>query len=138
MRSLARLIPCVVALALAAGCQIVLFSWPAGEPVPNVAGAWQGVWLVSPPLRMRVVITMQDGTNVSGVVTYEEPRGPVSTGIKGELGIRNGRRVLLMSAARLDRTDDFEFTTLEPDRLEGRGTGSGFGGQRGPVTLRRP
>jgi hypothetical protein len=138
VRGFARLIPCVVALALTTGCQIILFSWPAGEPVPNVAGAWQGAWLVSPPLQIKMVITTQDGTKVSGVVTYEEPRGPVSTGIKGELGIRNGRRVLLMTATRLDRTDDFEFTTLEPDRLEGSGAGSGFGGQRGPITLRRP
>jgi hypothetical protein len=123
---------------LLAGCQIILFSWPAGEPVPDVLGAWQGVWLQSPPLPMQVVITTQDGTRASGIVTYQRPSGAVSTGIRGEFGIRNGRRVLLMSVAGLDRTDDFEFTTLGPDRLEGMGAGSGLGGQRGPLALRRP
>ena len=44
--------------------------------------------------------------------------------------------MLLMTVRELDRTEDFELTTLEPERLEGKGTGSGLGGQRGPVTLR--
>ena len=56
MKGLARLIPCAFALVLSAGCQIILFSWPAGEPVPNVVGTWRGVWLVSSPLPMQVVI----------------------------------------------------------------------------------
>jgi hypothetical protein len=86
---------------------------------------------------MLVVITTLEGTRVSGVVTYQRPSGTVSTGIRGEFGIRNGRRVLLLTVTGLDHTDDFEFTTLEPERLEGMGAGSGLGGQRGPVTLRR-
>lgn len=134
-----RAIACLaVVLALASGgCQIVLWSWPAGEPVPNVLGVWQGTWMVTPPLPMRVVITDQDGTTVSGVVTYEQPSGAISTGIKGQFGIRNGERVLLMTVARLDRTDDLEFRTLEPHRLEGAARGSGLGGQQGPLTLLR-
>jgi hypothetical protein len=119
------------------GCQIMLWPWPAGEPVPNVVGAWQGTWLVTPPLPMHVVITTQDGTTVSGVVTYLSPSGAISTGIRGQFGIRNDRRVLLMTVAGLDRTDDFELTTLEADRLAGAGRGSGLGGQGGPVTLWR-
>jgi len=122
---------------LVAGCQIILWPWPAGEPVPNVVGTWQGIWLVSPPLPMHVVLTTQDGTNVSGVVTYQRPSGRISTGIRGEFGIRNGRRVLLLTVTGLDRTDDFELTALDADRLEGMGAGSGLGGQRGPVTLDR-
>jgi hypothetical protein len=120
-----------------AGCGSILWSWPAGAPVPNVVGTWQGTWMVSPPLLVRVVITAQDGTRVSGVVTYGPASGAVSTGISGQFGIRNDRRVLLLTAATLDRTDDFEFTTMDADRLQGAGAGSGFGGQRGVLTLRR-
>jgi hypothetical protein len=137
VKGLAPTLRAVVVALLVGGCQIILWPWPPGEPVPNVVGRWQGVWLVSPPTRTQVVITTQEGTRVSGVVTYEQPAGAVSTGIKGEFGIRNGRLVLLMTVTALDRTDDFEFTTLGPERLEGMGAGSGLGGQRGPVTLDR-
>ena len=81
---LCRLLP-LVALA---GCQIMLWSWPAGEPVPNVLGAWSGTWAITPPLPVRVMITDQDGTRVSGVVTYEPPSGATSTGLTGEFGFR--------------------------------------------------
>ena len=128
----------VLMLALAAGgCDTVLWSWPAVAPIPNVAGTWQGTWMVSPPLPMRVMITEQDGTRVSGVVTYQSAPGAVSTGIRGEFAVRNDRRVLLLTAATLDRTDTFEFTTMDADRLQGAGTGTGLGGQRGALTLRR-
>jgi hypothetical protein len=138
MTRLAGRVALVLILALVVtGCRIILWSWPAGAPVPNVVGAWQGTWMVSPPLPVRVVITEQDGTRVAGLVTYEPASGAVSTGIRGEFGVRNDRRVLLLTAATLDRTDNFEFTTMDADRLQGAGAGSGFGGQRGALTLRR-
>jgi hypothetical protein len=138
MTRLAGRVALVLMLVLVAGgCRIVLWSWPSGEPVPNVGGAWQGTWMVSPPLPMRVVITAQDGTRVSGVVTYGAASGAISTGISGQFGVRNDLRVLLLTAATLDRTDAFEFTTIEADRLQGAGAGSGFGGQQGALTLRR-
>jgi hypothetical protein len=136
-RAWRRALALVALASAAAGCQVVLWSWPPGEPVPGVVGAWQGIWLVAPPLSMRVMFTSQDGATVSGFVTYELPSGAISTGLKGEFGVRSGQRVLLLTATGLDRTDDFELTTLEPDRLAGAGTGRGLGGQRGPVTLRR-
>jgi hypothetical protein len=134
-----RLVGCVVLMLalVVGGCSIVLWPWPAGAPVPNVVGTWQGTWMVSPPLPVRVAITAQDGTRVSGVVTYGPASGAISTGISGQFGVRNDRRVLLLTAATLDRTDDFEFTTMDPDRLQGAGAGTGFGGQRGDLTLRR-
>jgi hypothetical protein len=135
---LAARVALVLTLALVVGgCASILWSWPAGAPMPNVVGTWQGTWMVVPPLPMRVVITEQDGTRVAGIVTYQLASGAVSTGIRGEFGIRNDRRVLLLTAATLDRTDDFEFTTMDPDRLQGAGAGTGFGGQRGALTLRR-
>lgn len=125
-------------LSAIAGCQIVLWSWPPGEPVPDVVGTWEGTWMITPPLPMRVIITEQNGTRVSGIVSYEPPSRPAtSTGVTGQFGVRNGRRVLLLEAAGLDRIDDFELTTLEADRLAGAGTGRGLGGQPGPVALRR-
>ena len=138
MTRLANGVVAVLMLALVvAGCQIILWSWPAGEPVPNVVGAWRGTWMVAPPLPVRVVITAQDGTRVTGIVTYQLASGAVSTGIRGEFGVRNDRRVFLLTAATLNRTDDFEFTTIEADRLRGAGAGVGLGGQRGALTLRR-
>jgi len=93
--------------------------------------------MVVPPLPVRVVITAQDGTQVSGVVTYGPASGAISTGIRGQFGVRNDRRVLILTATTLDRTDAFEFTTMDADRLQGAGAGSGFGGQQGALTLRR-
>jgi hypothetical protein len=72
------------------------------------------------------------------MVTYEPPAGPaLSTSVTGQLGVRNARRVLLLEAAGLDRTDEFEFTTLDADRLEGAAVGRGFRGQQGRVALQR-
>jgi hypothetical protein len=121
-----------------AACQIILFSWPAGEPVPGIVGAWDGTWMIVPPLPIRVIIAEQNGPRVAGMVTYERPSGgPMSTGLTGQFGVRNGRRVLLLEARGLDRTDEFELTILEADHLEGAGIGRGLGGRQGPVTLER-
>jgi hypothetical protein len=133
-----RLLSLVALVSAVAGCQIILWSWPAGEPVPNIVGVWEGTWMIAPPLPIRVIITDQNGTRVSGLVTYGQPSGPaMSTGITGQFGVRNACRVLLLEAAGLDRTDELELTTLEADHLEGAGTGRGLGGQQGPVVLRR-
>ena len=133
----ARVVLVLLLALIVAGCRSMLWPWPAGARVPNVVGTWQGTWMVSPPLPMRVVLTEQDGTRVAGIVTYQPASGAVSTGIRGEFGVRNDRRVLLLTAATLDRTDDFEFTTMAADWLQGAGAGTGFGGQRGALTLRR-
>lgn len=133
-----RLLSLVAVASAVAGCQIILWSWPAGEPVPNIVGVWEGTWRIAPPLPIRVIITDQNGPRVSGLVMYEPPAAAAtSTSISGRFGVRNARRVLLMTATGLDRTDEFEFTTLEADRLEGAATGRGLGGQQGQVTLRR-
>ena len=136
-RLTARLALVLMLAVVVGGCGRVLWSWPPGAPVPEIVGTWQGTWMVSPPLPMRVVITEQEGTRVSGVVTYQLASGAVSTGIRGEFGVQNDRRVLLLTAATLDRTDAFEFTTMDADRLQGAGTGTGLGGQRGALMLRR-
>ena len=86
MNGLPRALAAILVALLVAGCQIILWSWPAGEPVPNVVGTWQGTWLVSPLMPMHVVITTQDGANVSGIVTYQGASGAVSTGIRGDSG----------------------------------------------------
>ena len=131
-----RLLPLVALACAVAGCQTLLWSWPPGEPVPNVGGVWEGTWDIIPPLPIRIIITDQNGPRVSGMVTYEPPSAPpTSTNVTGQFGVRAGARVLLLEARGLDRTNLFEFSTLEPDRLEG--AGQGLGGQRGAVTLHR-
>ena len=133
-----RLLALVALTSVIAGCQIILFSWPAGEPIPEILGRWDGTWMILPPMPVTVIITDQNGPAVAGMVTYERPAAaPTSTGITGQFGIRNGRHVLLLEARGLDRTDEFELTTLGPDRLEGAGIGRGLGGQQGPVMLQR-
>ena len=133
----ARVVLVLLLALIVAGCRSMLWPWPAGARVPNVVGTWQGTWMVSPPLPMRVVITAQDGTRVAGVVTYGRVSGTISSGISGQFGVRDDRRVLLLTAATMDRTDVFEFTTMDTDWLQGAGAGTGFGGQRGALTLRR-
>ncbi len=118
---------------LQAGCSIILWPLPAGAPVPDLMGTWDGVWAGAAPITM--VIAQQDGNKVAGVMTYSDERTPFSTGITGELGIRNGVTVLLMTAASLNRTDLFEFTVIHADRLAGLGSSTGLGGHRGTVVL---
>lgn len=58
----------VLMLALVVGgCGSILWSWPAGAPVPNVVGTWQGTWMVVPPLPVRVVTDDFEFTTMDAV-----------------------------------------------------------------------
>jgi hypothetical protein len=123
---------------LLAACVIVeypLASGPLG-PVPNLVGVWEGTWGDIP---LTLAITEQDDNRVTGVLTYALREGAVSTNAQGRLGNRAGALALRLTVETTWRYDHFEFSTVTPDRLEGRGaTGGGIFPTDAPaVVLRR-
>ncbi len=67
------------------------------------------------------------------MVSYEPPSRPAtSTSMTSQFGVRNGRRVLLLEAVGLERTDDFELTrsTAGGWRARGREEASAARGAR--------
>jgi hypothetical protein len=127
-----------LAVGLLSACVLVEYPLSVGPmgAVPNLLGIWEGTWGEIP---LTLAITDQDDTRVAGVLTYGLRDGPISTNAQGKLGSRAGTLALRLTVESTWRYDQFEFSTVAPDRLQGRGaTGGGlFPGEAPVVVLRR-
>lgn len=124
----------LAALALAA-CQVPppVGPLPPGN-IPELIGTWEGTWAGTPTT---LVLTAQEGGDVSGILTTLERRGPVSTAVRGRLGLRAGRLVMVLTSDTTYSHDQFDFVTVQADRLEGTARSFGPGAREGAIVLRR-
>jgi hypothetical protein len=127
-----------LSILLLTGCVLVEYPLSGGPlaTVPSLIGVWEGTWGDIP---LTLAITDQDDARVNGVLTYGLREGAVSTNARGRLGNRAGALALRLIVETTWRHDEFEFSTVAPDRLEGRGaTGGGLFPTDAPVVrLRR-
>ena len=103
-----------------------LLPLPPNAEVPKLTGSWEGSWTAHGTVHpITLNIAEQKDGRVSGTITVIGPLSGQATPMTGTLGLRDGKTVLLVTVARYTTTDEFRFTVVSPDKLEGWGTGTG-------------
>lgn len=133
-----RLIALLLLTASIAGCAPALQPLLPGTQVPRLVGKWEGIWSGTMTHPMILNVTEQKDHRVSGTVTYL-PGGAltreVTDPMTGTVGLVAGKMVLVVNVGPAGgATDDFEFSFVGSDKLEGSGSGRRMI-HRGPVSL---
>lgn len=125
----------LVFLAIVAGCAPSLQPLPPSVQMPQLTGRWEGTWAGTMTHPMNMEVTEQKEGRVSGAVIFiTQQYGERTFPMAGTLGLRDGKLVFVIDVGMGGHSDRFEFTTIEPTKLEGQGYGKHH---TGPVSLMR-
>ena len=106
---------------------------PPQSEIPDLTGKWKGTWGGDMVHRTEMFVKDQDGTTISGTIIYFWRGKTYPNTITGTLGLNESGELTFVVKV-TSESGTFTFTTVGPNRLEGKGSNISH---RGPITLTR-